>query len=340
MPSDDKTKKREWQKSFMRLIRPQLFLLMINFIIFGMIFLFTHMSVNLFLYGVLLTLFFWGISLMIQWTHYYKRLQKAEIIDRNRMDVFDEAIIENEALGEIYRGKYQELAKSFYDYRQEEAEKSREQMDYFTLWLHQIKTPIAAISLLLQRQGEVIESQKKIEQELIRLEDYTHMALNYLKLEDTGKELDLEYIQVDEIIKKTLKKYAILFIYNDIKLEYKELQLAVLSDSKWLQVLIEQLLSNSLKYTKKGIIRIYKYEDSIVIEDTGTGIRKEDLPRIFEKGYTGFNGRLHEKSTGLGLFLSRKICERLGHQLTIDSIENQGTNARIDFYREEFNSFD
>lgn len=199
---------------------------------------------------------------------------------------------------------------------------------------------MAAISLLLQRQEGAVEGQKKIEQELIRLEDYTHMALNYLKLEDVGKEMDLEYVEVDEVIKETIKKYAILFIYNDIKLEYEELRLSVLSDRKWLQVLIEQLLSNSLKYTKKGTIRIYKLEDAIVIEDTGSGIRKEDLPRIFEKGYTGFNGRLHEKSTGLGLFLSRKICERLGHQLTIHSIENQGTNAKIDFYREKFNSFD
>ena len=121
-----------------------------------------------------------------------------------------------------------------------------------------------------------MEGQKKIEQELIRLEDYTHMALNYLKLEDVGKEMDLEYVEVDEVIKETIKKYAILFIYNDIKLEYEELRLSVLSDRKWLQVLIEQLLSNSLKYTKKGTIRIYKLEDAIVIEDTGSGIRKED----------------------------------------------------------------
>lgn len=340
MQSEDKDKQKEWLKSFALTLRPQLYLLVVILLVFGLIMLFTHIPLTLYFYGVLLSLFFWGLSLVFQWLRYSQRLKNAEQIDRSNLKAFYGSIVQGEALGEMHFKKYEELAQAFYDYRQLEAEKSNEQMDYFTLWLHQIKTPIAAISLILQRQDEEFSGQKKLEQELIRLDDYTHMALNYLKLEEPGKEMDLDDVLLDDVIKETIKKYAILFIYNNIKLEYDSLALKVLSDRKWLQVLIEQILSNSLKYTKKGKIKIYANDAILFIEDTGSGIRKEDLPRIFEKGYTGLDGRLHEKSTGLGLFLSRKICERLGHKLTIDSEVGKGTTVRIDFHRDELKIFD
>ncbi|WP_220727587.1 hypothetical protein [Marinilactibacillus psychrotolerans] len=128
----------------------------------------------------------------------------------------------------IYQKQYNKLAGEYLGYKQSETEKSKEQMEYFSLWLHQIKTPIAAISLILQQNKEV-SGQKQMEQELLRLDDYTHMALNYLKLEDVGKELDLEWVSIDEIIKETLKKYSILFIYNKIQLLYQPLEKNFLS---------------------------------------------------------------------------------------------------------------
>lgn len=341
MQLEEKTKLKKWLNSFIRTLRPQMFLFLAIQTVFGLIMLFTHVALQLYGYGVLLSLFLWGVSIAFQWTSYFSRLQKAEQIQLNNLKAFEDSIIENEALGEMYYQKYKEITDIYHQFRQTEIEKSKEQMDYFTLWLHQIKTPIAAISLILQRQEVKFAGQKKLEQELIRLEDYTHMALNYLKLEEAGKEMDLERVTVDEVVKEALKKYAILFIYNDIQLQYEPLEMTVLTDRKWLQVLIEQLLSNSLKYTKTGSIKIFaEDETTLVIEDTGVGIRKEDLPRIFEKGYTGLDGRLHEKSTGLGLFLSRKICERLGHQLTIESEINQGTKAHLNLKRESLKVFD
>lgn len=340
MQSEEKNKRRKWMKSFARTLRSQLFLLVGVLLVFGLIMMFTHVPISLYFYGVVLSLFLWSVSLIFQWTRYVNRLLKAEQIHLNNMDAFNESIEEGEAIGKLHQEKYRVLASEYHDYRQLEAERSREQMDYFTLWLHQIKTPIAGISLILQRQEEKFAGQKKLEQELIRLDDYTHMALNYLKLEEPGKEMDLEEVLVDKVIKETIKKYAILFIYNEIQLNYEPLSFSVLTDRKWLQVLLEQILSNSLKYTKTGSITIYAEEESLVIEDTGTGIRAEDLPRIFEKGFTGLDGRLHEKSTGLGLFLSRKICGRLGHELTIASEVGIGTKARIDFKRDDLKIFD
>ncbi|SFK29497.1 Histidine kinase-, DNA gyrase B-, and HSP90-like ATPase [Marinilactibacillus piezotolerans] len=128
---------------------------------------------------------------------------------------------------------------------------------------------------------------------------------------------------------------------NKIQVVYQPLEKQFLSDPNWLQVLVEQILSNSLKYTKTGKISIFLEDGhTLVIEDTGAGIREEDLPKIFEKGYTGLNGRLHEKSTGLGLFLSKKICSRLGHRLHIESELGSGTKVYIDFKRPDFQLFD
>ncbi|UDE94329.1 hypothetical protein LHA31_06800 [Carnobacterium viridans] len=209
-------------------------------------------------------------------------------------------------------------------------------MDYFTLWLHQIKTPISAISLLMQRDTKSLFSHQ-MEQELVQIENYTHMALNYLKIEQSGSDLDFVQVSLDRVIKETVKKSSILFIYKHIQLDYQEIDKSVLSDEKWLKVLVEQIVSNSLKYTPEGgKIKIYMSpttEDQLIIEDTGIGIRSEDLPRIFERGYSGFNGRIHEKSTGLGLFLSQEITKRLGHGMSIESTVGKGTKVMIDLAR-------
>ncbi|QBP43131.1 HAMP domain-containing histidine kinase [Paenisporosarcina antarctica] len=242
----------------------------------------------------------------------------------------------------MYMEKLDSLLRDLRELENLHADRQADQLDYFILWLHQIKTPISAISLL--NQSSASKEVKQIAQELLRLEDYTHMALNYVKLEESGAEMDLEEVDMDEIIKKAVKKYSILFIYKGIKLDYRTVGMQVLSDGQWLQNLLEQILSNSLKYTpSSGTIYIYKdtnNEQTLVIEDNGIGIRPEDLPKIFNKGYSGLNGRLHEKSTGLGLFLSKKICQRLGHQLDIQSEQGTGTRVLIDMSRKELEVFD
>lgn len=331
--------KNRWIKPFLKSVRYQFYIVVAILAIFGLLIWLTHAPFNFFIYATELTTFVWGCMLLFQWSGYKKRIEHVQTLSQATTADFEQDQITS--LDEAYEHQYKTLEKEFEQFRAQTREKEKEQLDYFTLWLHQIKTPISVISLILQRSDDDSKEKQQLEQELIYLNNYTHMALNYLKLEETGKELDLGEIEVDGVIKETLKNYALLFIYNDIGLEYEQIEETVLTDRKWLQVLIEQILSNSLKYTPNGTIKIYmETPTKLVIEDTGRGIRKEDLPKIFEKGYTGLNGRLHEKSTGLGLFLSRKICQRLGHTLTIDSEVGIGTKATIDFTREKLSFFD
>lgn len=329
----------KWMKPFLKSVRYQFYLMFSTLAVFALIIWLTRLPFYFFGYATQLSLFVWLCMLIFQWSKYIKRVEKIQQLNPTSRQLFTTKNMAS--LDEAYVTQYKQLEKEFEQFREQTREKEKEQLDYFTLWLHQIKTPISAISLILQRSGEDSKEHQQLEQELIYLNNYTHMALNYLKLEETGKELDLGEIKLDSVVKETLKNYALLFIYNDIGLEYERIEEAVLTDRKWLQVLIEQILSNSLKYTSRGTIKIYMETPTrLAIEDTGSGIRKEDLPRIFEKGYTGLNGRLHEKSTGLGLFLSRKICQRLGHTLTITSELDIGTKVTIDFSRETLNFFD
>lgn len=327
--------KNKWFRVFLKTLLPQFYLFLGILFVFALLTFFGQTPFHFLSYGIQLSTFLWLCLIGMQWFSFKER--KKGIQDLR----VDEEIEEVSSIDQAYQMQYQKLEDEFQSYKEKTNVKTKEQMDYFTLWLHQIKTPISAMSLMLERTKEETAEKKQMQKELIQLNDYTHMALNYLKLEDIGKEMDLEEVPLDQVIKETIKKYSILFIYNDIRLEYKGLQTEALTDRKWLQVLVEQLLSNSLKYTTEGSIRIYmRNAEQLVIEDTGSGIRKEDLPKIFEKGYTGYDGRLHDKSTGLGLFLSKMICERLGHDLTIESEVGQGTKAIIDFRRPDLVFFD
>lgn len=331
--------KSRWIKPFLKSIRYQIYLVVIILTIFALLIWLTRAPFYFFGYASQLTLFVFFLLVLFQWSRYKERVDKVELLNQTAHRTFEDETIDS--LDEAYEMQYRQLEKEFEQFREETRTKEKDQIDYFTLWLHQIKTPISVISLILQRSEDESKDKQQLEQELIYLNNYTHMALNYLKLEETGKELDLADIKLNSVIKEMIKNYSLLFIYNDISLDLNVADEAVLTDRKWLQVLIEQILSNSLKYSPGGSIKIYMATPTrLMIEDTGSGIRKEDLPKIFEKGYTGLNGRLHEKSTGLGLFLSRRICERLGHKLTIESELGVGTKVTIDFSRAKLNLFD
>ena len=208
----------------------------------------------------------------------------------------------------------------------------REMEDYFTLWAHQIKTPIAAMRLILQTRPE--NSAGELSQELFRVEQYVEMVLNYLRLDSDSTDFVFKTCDLDGIIRQCVRKYAKQFIRRKISLEYGGTDVQVLTDEKWLCFVIEQLLSNALKYTNVGSIRIYTQGETLVIEDTGIGIAPEDLPRVFEKGYTGYNGRTDKKATGIGLYLCKRILQKLGHEISISSVVGQGTSVSIDLSRE------
>lgn len=328
-------------KLFLLSVRQQILVFLGMAFTFAGIFVLGSLPLTLYLYSMELTLFFFLVYLIVQYFLYSKRHKTIMQVGAAQSTRIEDVAAGTDPADKVYLKKIGQLQQDIRNLTNEHAERQADQLDYFTLWLHQIKTPLSAISLLNQSSNSA--ESKNTSQEILRLEDYTHMALNYVKLEETGSEMDLSDVDLDTVIKKAVKKYSILFIYKGIKLDYQPLGIKVLSDGQWMQTILEQLLSNSLKYTASGTISIYmdsEKEQTLIIEDTGAGIRPEDLPKIFNKGYSGLNGRLHEKSTGLGLFLSRKICKRLGHDLTIESELSKGTRVSINLARQQLALFD
>ena len=232
---------------------------------------------------------------------------------------------------------YRQLIRALGEEKQRQASamdlRMSDMQDYFTLWAHQIKTPIAAMRLILQTKPE--NSAMEIEGELFRVEQYVEMVLNYLRLDSDSTDFVFRTCALDDIIRQCVRKYAKQFIRKRIRLEYEGTALQVLTDEKWLCFVIEQILSNALKYTSAGSIRIFTQGETLVIEDTGMGIAPEDLPRVFEKGYTGYNGRTDKKATGIGLYLCKRILNRLGHEISISAQVGKGTRVSIDLSREE-----
>lgn len=211
-----------------------------------------------------------------------------------------------------------------------EQEKYNDLLDYYTLWVHQVKTPIAASSLLI---GDLKDKETKsqLEQELFKIESYVHLVLQYLRLESFHDDLVLKQENLTDLVREVVKKYALFFIQQGLSLNLHDLDHTIVTDKKWFLVILEQVLSNSLKYTKEGSIEIYFHEDRLYIKDTGLGIQNADLLRVFERGFSGYNGRLTQQSSGLGLYLSKKIADQLGHKIAIDSQVGQGTTVSIAF---------
>ena len=211
--------------------------------------------------------------------------------------------------------------------------------DYYTMWAHQIKTPIAAFSMIIQSMESSIEK-KLMEQELFKIEQYVEMVLHYIRLDNLSSDLKLESYSLQDIVRQIVKKYAAIFIYNKISLNLKEFDCKVITDEKWITFVLEQILSNALKYTKRGSISIYiegASEKTLIIEDTGIGIAAEDIPRVFEKGFTGYNGRMDKKSTGIGLYLCKEITTKLSHKISMTSQVGKGTKVAIDFSTDKIN---
>lgn len=211
-------------------------------------------------------------------------------------------------------------------------------IDYYTVWAHQIKTPIASMRLNLQNQDS--EFARRILEDLARIERYVEMVLGYLRLDSDFTDYVIQEYDLDEIVKQAVKKFAGQFIRKKLQLDYRPLHTRAVTDEKWLQFVLEQVISNSLKYTESGRITIEMESDAmgkeagdaiLCIRDTGIGIAPEDIPRIFEKGYTGYNGRSDKKASGIGLYLCRRICDNLGHVITANSSLENGTVIRIRF---------
>lgn len=207
-------------------------------------------------------------------------------------------------------------------------ERYNEMIDYYTMWAHQIKTPIAAMRLNLQNEDS--DFSRRLTEDLQRIEQYVEMVLCYLRLDSNSSDYVIREYDIDGIVRQGIKKFASQFIRKKIKLDYRPSDLKVVTDEKWLLFVIEQVLSNSLKYTKQGSISVFvNNNQELCIKDTGIGIAPEDLPRIFENGYTGYNGRNDKKASGIGLYLCKRICKNLGHEITASSVLGEGATIKI-----------
>lgn len=317
--------------SYFKLHLREIILFLLCSITFSVVFSLYNLPVEPVAYTVVLCMNIVVIFFAVDFFLYYKRYKVLKDIKKNEVLNIDKLpdprdIIERQ-YSDIISILHNKNTKNAY-----EAEISRDNLkDYYTLWAHQIKTPISAIHLILQ--SEESELNSELSMELFKIEQYVEFVLQYLRLESMSSDLVLKKYNLDDIVKQAVRKYARMFIRKKIKLNFSELNCPVLTDEKWLVFVIEQILSNALKYTKEGTISIYMdklSEKTLIIEDTGIGIAKEDINRIFERGFTGYNGRWDKKSTGLGLYLCKQILAKLSHTITIESELDKGTKIAID----------
>jgi signal transduction histidine kinase len=281
-------------------------------------------------YAYLLAGVFILLIAIIDVAGFYKRHRMLENL-RNSITVSDYMF---PTAKNLIEDDYQDLIKMIDHDRTEiinQKEKAfADMVDYYTIWAHQIKTPIAAMRLLLQ--SEQSDTNSELLEQLFKVEQYVEMVLQYLRLENMSSDLMFKRYSLDDIVKQAIRKYSKFFIRKKIKLNYVNLNCNVLTDEKWLVFVVEQILSNALKYTGAGEISVYMdsgLPDTLVIEDTGIGIEQEDLPRVFEKGFTGYIGRSDKRSTGIGLFLCKQILNKMSHTITIESVVGKGTKVKI-----------
>ncbi len=310
----------------------------ISLLIFIMVLWLYELPLEPIVYAVILSVAVFSIIALISFVYYYKRhlllyKLKKNIVLPNYIFPHPRNLIEKD---------YQEIIKEIDRYRlkivNEKNKSYSDMMDYFTIWAHQIKTPIAAMRLILQ--SEKSEFNDELLEQLFKTEQYVEMVMQYLRLDDMNSDLVFKKYSLDFIIKQAVRKYSKLFIRKKIKLNYEDLNIDVLTDEKWIVFVLEQILSNSLKYTNSGEISIYMdevHQDTLVVEDTGIGIEPEDLPRVFEKGFTGYNGRRDKKSTGIGLYLCKQILNKLSHTIEIESHVGKGTKIKVNFHVNEVN---
>ena len=270
------------------------------------------------------------ICLVVDFVCYYKKCRSLTMVE-NSIDVtLDNLPKTSNQIEKMYT----ELLKLLTNEKNEEINNilnsKKETMEYVTLWSHQIKTPITALQLLANDTDEEIRIE--ILNRLFEIEQYQDMMLQYLRLEGGGSDYVLADYSVKDMVNQAVKYFARIFISKGIsvKIQVDESR-KVVTDEKWMVFVLKQLISNALKYTSKGEICISFDNDELLIKDSGIGIAKEDLPRIFDRGYTGYNGRKDKKATGLGLYLTKQILDRLNHKIEIDSQIGVGTWVFIKF---------
>lgn len=308
----------------------KIMLLLISFaIVFCIVFSLYNLEIEAIYYSIILCAFIGLIYLSINFIFYYKKHIQLYKLQNNISISLENLPLPKTLIEEDYTNLILNLNKEYKTYISKSDIAKSNMLDYYTMWVHQIKTPISAMKLLIQTSESEVSSD--LSSELFKIEQYVEMVLSYIRLESTENDFVIKEYDLDSIIKQAIRKYAPLFIRKKINLDFQNTNYKVLTDEKWLVFVIEQLLSNAIKYTNKGKISIYPLENKkLVIEDTGIGISKEDIPRIFDKGFTGYNGRTDKKATGLGLYLCKNILDKLSHKISIESEVGVKTKVILD----------
>lgn len=325
--------------SYLKKQRGQIGLYLLFLFIFWVVLFLSGIDTEVLEYALLLSFSAAVVGNIIGMVQYYRHYREVEDQIYSLPEELRPLPEPKDELEELYQSSMEKLYVRKNELENELRINRQEMLDYYSLWAHQIKTPISAMHLLLQSQsGEAREGEERrfirnMQAELLKTEQYVEMVLSYLRMEDMSSDLKLQWYSLDDMIRQAVKKFSQIFIAKKIKLEYQPLETRVLTDEKWLLFVIEQILSNALKYTSQGTVSVYINEGILVIEDTGIGIWSEDLPRVFEKGFTGYNGRMNKKSTGIGLYLCKQIMEKLGHQIWITSEEENGTKVYLELAR-------
>ena len=306
-----------------------IFLFIVFALVFGIVFSLYDLEIEAIYYSVMLCSFIGLIYICINFINYYKKHVQLYKL-QNEISISLENLPSPKTLmEEDYTNLILNLNKEYKNYISKSDIAKSDMIDYYTMWVHQIKTPISAMKLLIQTSESEISSD--LSSELFKIEQYVEMVLSYIRLGSNENDFVIKEYDLDNIVRQAIRKYAPLFIRKKINLDFQPTTYKVLTDEKWLVFVIEQLLSNAIKYTNKGKISIYSLENKkLVIEDTGIGISKEDIPRIFDKGFTGYNGRTDKKATGLGLYLCKNILDKLSHKISIESEVGVKTKVILD----------
>jgi ATPase/histidine kinase/DNA gyrase B/HSP90 domain protein len=280
-------------------------------LIFFFVFLFANLDFSLFYLSLEIVIFSLLIYLFICWVTFKKK--------ENLQEQVNQLLIENRQL------------KNTIDIERKDLE------EYFLLWVHQIKTPITVSDLILQKEKTPYTCQLK--EQMFYIREYTNMAINYMKLKDRQADMDIAEVEIDKLLKTLLRKYSGLFIDKNISLDYQPIDTKIITDAKWATILIEQILANALKYTNSGKITLSfdRDKNALKVKDTGIGIKSEDINKIFDRGYSGFNGRINEKSSGIGLYLVKKIAILLNIKIEVCSTVNVGSEFIICFPKQSYN---
>ena len=304
--------------------------------VYAILFVFVYLyriPIEVILYPFILTIVFVLIVLLFDYIKYKEKVNKIIQICNDISSCYSVKINDKNIFDEYYLDIINELLKENRKQVSQFQKKVSDVNDYFSIWVHQIKTPIASMKLKIDNeQMDLLQ----LASDLNRIDHYVDLVLSFLKFDEEKIDLYFRKTDVDRIMRESLKKFSNDFIIKKIRLDYKLSKREVLTDEKWLSFVFDQLLSNALKYTDKGTISIYYDGDScLCIKDSGIGIALADMERLFEKGFTGYNGRQYKKASGIGLYMCKRMCDKLNIAISIESVVNEYTLVKLKFLSNE-----